>query len=355
MARIFVSYARSTRPAVERVVADLRASGHDPFFDNVLAGGQNWWNELLDHIEQCDVFMPVMSGAYLASVPCRLEAEYANRLDRRILPVALEVVSNQLCPAFIAETQWIAYTPTREGILELMRGVNADHRVRPVPKKKPARPPVPISYLTELKDRVESPVSLSRETQLGIVGELRSRLDGDEADVLHLLHRLRARPDLYQQVAVDIDALLGSLATAAAGTASRSVHSPLPPPVQRPEPQPQSQRRLHQAPQPHQPNPEPQRHFAPEAGPAWTAGGSKPANFRVWAIVVAVACLATVWCLPAGVIAVYQSFQVDRRWRADDHAGALRASHRARAWIIACGLLAVVVLTVMIGATFRGS
>lgn len=47
MARIFVSYARSTRAAVERVVADVRASGHDASFDNVLAGGQNWWNELL--------------------------------------------------------------------------------------------------------------------------------------------------------------------------------------------------------------------------------------------------------------------------------------------------------------------
>src|SRR5687767_11276595 len=107
--RIFLSYARGDRPAVETLVADLRGSGHSPFFDNELAGGQAWWEELLTQIENCDAFMPSLTGRYLRSVPCKLEAEYATMLGKPFLPVALEAISPRFCPPRIAEAHWVTY------------------------------------------------------------------------------------------------------------------------------------------------------------------------------------------------------------------------------------------------------
>lgn len=340
MAKVFISYARSMRPLVERLVADLRDSGHDPFFDSKVAGGQHWWEELLGRIEQCDVFMPAISASYLESVPCRLEAEYASALNRPILPVALEPVSNRLCAPFIAEAQWITYTPSRDGILELMRGVNTLHRTPPLPNPMPPRPAVPISYLTELMSKIESTSMLSKEAQLGLVGELRSRIHGDEAaDIRHLLDRLRHRHDLYQQVAVDIDALIAAGGPApGVSSPSPSFSSPVartpsePPPLRQPQPLPMYQ-------PPTQPPPlQPQPAYN---APQWPASGpstAKPANYLVWSIVATVLC-----CLPIGAVGIYHSIQVDKRWSTGDYAGAARASKTARTLLIVAAAVGVVV------------
>src|SRR3954447_12834857 len=80
--RIFLSYAREDRSRVEVLATDLRQMDYEPFFDEQLAGGQAWWEQLLGRIEACDLFLPVLSAEYLDSHPCALEAEYAHALNK---------------------------------------------------------------------------------------------------------------------------------------------------------------------------------------------------------------------------------------------------------------------------------
>src|SRR5215218_2500124 len=96
MPQIFISYPREYRAIVERLVADLRSSGYDPFFDEQLTGGQPWWDELLSRIEASTAFVPIIGPGYLGSTPCQLESKYAAALGKLFLPITVEPTPPQL-------------------------------------------------------------------------------------------------------------------------------------------------------------------------------------------------------------------------------------------------------------------
>ena len=172
--RLFLSYSRDQRANIEALESDLRAVDHQPFFDEQLTGGKAWWDQLLDKIEECDAFLPVLSASYLQSIPCRLEAEYARALGKPFLPVALEQVSPALCSDYIAEAHWVNYSPTeKSSIFELLRGLKNLPECPPPPEPRPERPRVPISYLTDLKSKIESPDQLTRTADPCPVGSQR--------------------------------------------------------------------------------------------------------------------------------------------------------------------------------------
>ncbi len=156
--KIFISYARVNRPVTEQLDADFKGCGYSAFFDSELAGGQSWWDELLRQIEQCDVFVPVLSDAYLTSTACEREAAYAIALGKPFLPIKIEDVSPGLFPQRIAEAQWISYKPgDRNSLLNLVRGTGSIQPAPPLPDPMPPRPEVPISYLTDLRGQVQAP------------------------------------------------------------------------------------------------------------------------------------------------------------------------------------------------------
>ena len=73
--------------------------------------------------------------------------------------------------------------------------------------------------------------------------------------------------------------------------------------------------------------------------PSVAAGGSapasgKPQNYLVQSILVTLCC-----CLPLGIVAIVYAAQVDSKWNAGDHQGAIMASKNAYKWSwIAFGL-----------------
>ena len=319
---IFVSYARADRAIVERLEADLKGCGHAPFFDKELTGGQSWWDEILGRIERCDVFVPVLSDAYLNSTACEREADYAIALGRPLLPVAIESMSPGLFTHRIAEAQWVVYDPAdRDCLLNLVRAADTIPPPTAPPQPMPPRPEVPISYLTDLRGRIQAAGELSRTDQLRILAELKSRLHSDEADdARRLLRMLRQRPDLAYQVATDIDQSLGSPAAPPPGTPT----TPKPPPTTAP---------------PVAPAPPP-----PISRPV-TPTAPKPGNYLVWSIVSALLC-----CLPLGAVGIYFAIQVDKRYAAGDLAGAQAASRQARTWTIvsfSIGLLGLLFFMVL--------
>jgi hypothetical protein len=64
---VFISYARADRTAAERLAATLDAEGLDVWFDrNNATGGERYAARIRHHIQQCDLFVPLLSRAALA-------------------------------------------------------------------------------------------------------------------------------------------------------------------------------------------------------------------------------------------------------------------------------------------------
>ena len=87
MPRIFVSYSRVDRSDVEELVRRLRrVYGHENvWMDDVLTGGDIWWEEILDQINACDIFIYMLSNESVTSPYCRAEYQEAYRLRKRII------------------------------------------------------------------------------------------------------------------------------------------------------------------------------------------------------------------------------------------------------------------------------
>jgi hypothetical protein len=102
---LFLSYARKDQTHIGPLAQGLRFAGHDPWFDESLSGGEEWWRAILKRIRSSDVFVAVVSQASLASTACTREREYAVRLGKPILPVAVEDVPTQALPPDLARRQ----------------------------------------------------------------------------------------------------------------------------------------------------------------------------------------------------------------------------------------------------------
>ncbi len=211
MAKIFISYDRAGKDIVEELVQDLRDEDHDVWFDQHLTGGQKWWNNILSEIRKCEVFVAALTPDSLESSACQREMKYANDLQRILLPVRLsDKVSPDSLPLGLSELQWVDYTLRNIAALKsLRRTLKNLPKAPPLPDPLPAQPPVPISYLSQLRAKIDSD-SLVRQDQIQLVFELRQQFrQGERAkDILDLLQRLNKRDDLFAAVSHEIDDLI---------------------------------------------------------------------------------------------------------------------------------------------------
>jgi hypothetical protein len=291
MANIFISYVREDLSQVLLLVDHLTQAGHQAWMDRQLTGGQSWWNELMRRIRECDVFLPVLSERFSNSVPCRRELAYALSLHRPLLPVQVQdSVEPALLPPQLSETQWVNYrTPSVESAIYLMRSLQALPSAPALPDPLPPQPEVPITYLDHLLEKIDSPDTLDRGEQIQLLADLKDHVGGDEEEsALRLLRRLRQRHDLLYSTAAEIDRVL------AASSSSASSNSP---PVTRMD--------------------------------ADTAKPPRPKNYVGWAWASFLLCG---WLV--AIPALVNGNQVNTRYELGDYAGAVKASSKARMWLI---------------------
>ena len=208
--RLFLSYVRQEQQDIEAFAVRLRRAGFDAFLDTSLTGGQRWWDELVRQIQQCDGFVPILTKGYLLSRPCKLEAAYAAALEKPILPVQMDEISPRLLSPAIGDVQWVRYTAEDvNSLLDLVKALNSLPACPQLPDPLPDAPPLPVSYMEQLVDRLDSPQEMTKADQHEILIELRSRLGGDEdEDARELLRRLKRRTDLQHVIALDVDEAL---------------------------------------------------------------------------------------------------------------------------------------------------
>lgn len=234
--RLFVSYSSKDSTSVKTLIRDLEeAARHAIWADQELTGGEIWWQEILQQIRQCDVFVLALSNNSLRSKPCLAELSYAQALGLPVVPVQIGPVdSPRLVP--VSQIQIIDYrNPTATVAISLVTALqDGAARRGELPDPLPEPPPIPYEYLLRLSIQIDSPV-LPHTDQLAIVAQLRESLDieddsGVRADLSALLRKLRSRSDVTFRVASEIDAILGQYdGHAAPGNAtlpSRSTAAP---------------------------------------------------------------------------------------------------------------------------------
>jgi hypothetical protein len=210
---IFLSYSSKNRPAVKALVADLASLGHEVWFDQELAGGQVWWDTILDHIRTCDLFILALTGHAMKSGPCKLEYTYAYELGKPILPVLLsDDVTISLLPVILQERQFVNYINQDKAALLALN--NAFQGITPaptLPDPLPTPPPIPISPLAELQDEVEQR-SLSYEQQVALFHRIKDYVeDPDHHEAaLELLKQLEQHPSLLAAVFKEINTYLST-------------------------------------------------------------------------------------------------------------------------------------------------
>jgi hypothetical protein len=92
-----LSYSHEQNNFVQALLRRLRAANVAAWIDQegVLAG-KPWRQELTDAVLSCEILLPVLSPAFLASDPCRLEVLLARSFGKKIIPVMVEECTREI-------------------------------------------------------------------------------------------------------------------------------------------------------------------------------------------------------------------------------------------------------------------
>jgi hypothetical protein len=107
--KFFVSYSRSMKSEVGAVVKLLRAAGHDVWWDGDIPKIADWWATILTAIEDCDVFIFMISEKSVVSPYCLAELNYAIKRNHPILPFILDDYTTYALPNELGRGQWYQY------------------------------------------------------------------------------------------------------------------------------------------------------------------------------------------------------------------------------------------------------
>ena len=274
MRKVFVSYSRANLDAVTQLVEDLQAVGINTWHDQTLTGGQRWWENILASIRDCDIFIFALSPESWQSEACRSELAYVVALNRPILPVLVSDVLLNLLSAPLNEIQVTDYrSRDKSAAFALLRAINSAPAAPPLPDPLPLAPPVPISYLSTLKERIEAPASLSPQEQNLLFLELEEAITEGRSptEIRDLLLSLKRRDDLLAKVGNKVEAALRDVEQKIALKASPK--KPAPKPVMAPvvpvaSPGPRVSTPVVTA------CPQCQKHIEPDSQFCWSCGGS---------------------------------------------------------------------------------
>ena len=163
---IYLCYSRRDAEQASQLRADLEQLGHEVWVDDILQGGQAWWDEVLARVRECDLFVLALSPSCAASQACMTEAAYAGALRRPILPVVVGPVDFATLPSSLAALQALSYV-NRSPDDALRLAVAVDHfgPAPTLPSPLPDPPFPPLSYATDLGRELARP-SLSPDEQI---------------------------------------------------------------------------------------------------------------------------------------------------------------------------------------------
>jgi WD40 repeat protein len=115
VADVFVSYSRRDGEFVRRLVDSITDRGKEVWLDTEgIADGEVFPEAIKRAIEQSDGFVFVITPDSVRSRYCENEVEYARGLQKRIVPVLRDPVTDSELPAEIRDRNWIPFTDDAE-------------------------------------------------------------------------------------------------------------------------------------------------------------------------------------------------------------------------------------------------
>jgi hypothetical protein len=95
MISIFISYSRADNLIREHLSTLLSETFDDVWYDQRgLAGGDKWWQKIVEQIELCGHFIYLLSNDAVESEWCQKEYEKAVELDKHIIPIQVRAKTN---------------------------------------------------------------------------------------------------------------------------------------------------------------------------------------------------------------------------------------------------------------------
>lgn len=253
--KVFVSHAQRNADSAELagLIRDLNRLSTSVWIDQDLTGGQPWWDQILEEIRACDVFILVVTNESIQSKPCEAEVNWAIANKRPILPIKIAEVPEWRVREPVASSQIIDYT--RRGapgdaaidcLLALRSAIDrfSSREIEPPPDPAPPAPDVPFSTLRRLQPFLDAG-DLSLPNQEEFMRQVRTHrddVDSDRLSLIEVLNQFRSRPDTAYSVVIDIDGMLAELAkeieVVGKDTKAQTRTAENPPPVETPEEEP---------------------------------------------------------------------------------------------------------------------
>lgn len=209
---LFVSYTRSDQVLVRALKDDLERMGRSVWIDHQIHGGERWWQEIIQQIQDAEVFLFALSKDSWRSPPCRAELSYAEQLRVPVVPVRVGPLENLRIP--LAEKQIIDYRQrSADAVIDLIAAVtDLSAQPRQLPDPLPEPPGIPFDYLYRIASQIDVQ-QIPPDDQGRLIAELWRRLKTEEdnvarKDILMLLSELRARNELTVPHAAEIDEIL---------------------------------------------------------------------------------------------------------------------------------------------------
>lgn len=214
---VFLSYSTRDRGQLDDLLSALHRGDQHVWFDEELGGGDVWWQQILEHIRSCPVFLFALSDNSLESKPCLAELNYALALGKPILPVQIgPVLSMRVTPLAAVEAVDFQHPNIDSGIRLITAIQRAKHRSTPLPSPLPREPTVPFAYLMRLGASIAG-AELDPDQQGDLLAEMAAVIEQDgqdtaaHRDIAQLLRTLQARPDATEATRATSERLLAQL------------------------------------------------------------------------------------------------------------------------------------------------
>ena len=89
----FISYSHSNPEEAMRIISLMQSMGYRVWFDSGIESGRAWGASVAEHLDNCSVFVLLITESYFESAYCQDELYMAKSSGKQLLPIDLEGVS----------------------------------------------------------------------------------------------------------------------------------------------------------------------------------------------------------------------------------------------------------------------